>query len=200
MKSNIWGDNWCAVAKIGFSSKPNHVLLVQITIQVFKECFITNYFLFLCLQVTLPENDSQNNSGLSRSNLKSYRASLTVKEIADIDGVLKDCGLPTCDSFPLTSESFAKALDLSWRHQTEKLPPLDVTKCNTWRLDYLFAMNDKNSQQRFTFFGLMWPIFCYLSYPILELSIPCNKRRFSVTIYVKQWVIKSNTKVWQKLL
>ena len=42
------------------------------------------------LQVMLPERDSQKNSGLSRSNLKSFRASLTVKEIADIYGVLKD--------------------------------------------------------------------------------------------------------------
>ena len=67
------------------------------------------------LQVMLPERDSQKNSGLSRSNLKSFRASLTVKEIADIDGVLKDCGLPTCEAFPLTSEAITKALELSWR-------------------------------------------------------------------------------------
>jgi hypothetical protein len=65
------------------------------------------------LQISLPEKDSQNNSGLSRSNLKSFRASLTVKEIADIDGVLRDCGLPTCETFPLTREGFTKALDLS---------------------------------------------------------------------------------------
>lgn len=65
------------------------------------------------LQVMLPERDSQKNSGLSRSNLKSFRASLTVKEIADIDGVLKDCGLPTCEAFPLTSEAITKALELS---------------------------------------------------------------------------------------
>ena len=72
------------------------------------------------LQVTLPDHDSQNNSGLSRSNLKSFRASLTVKEIADIDGVLKDCGLPTCETFPLTSESFTKALELSWWRSDER--------------------------------------------------------------------------------
>jgi hypothetical protein len=65
------------------------------------------------LQVTLPDHDSQNNSGLSRSNLKSFRASLTVKEIADIDAVLRDCGLPTCEAFPLTSDGLSKALELS---------------------------------------------------------------------------------------
>jgi hypothetical protein len=87
--------------------------VVPTTLLAIQQASNFKIFLYFRLQVTLPENDSQNNSGLSRSNLKSYRASLTVKEIADIDGVLKDCGLPTCDSFPLTSESFTKALELS---------------------------------------------------------------------------------------
>jgi len=78
---------------------------------------ILKFWMRLLFQVMLPERDSQNNSGLSRSNLKSFRASLTVKEIADIDFVLKGCGLPTCEAFPLTNEGFTKALELSWRHQ-----------------------------------------------------------------------------------
>jgi len=124
-------------------------------------------FLYFRLQVTLPENDSQNNSGLSRSNLKSYRASLTVKEIADIDGVLKDCGLPTCDSFPLTSESFTKALELSWRHQTEKISfpwRQKMQYLKTW----LFICNEWQKQSTGLHFR---QIFCYLSYPSLELSL-----------------------------
>ena len=68
-----------------------------------EDCFVTR----------LPENDSQNNSGLSRSNLKSYQTALKDAEISIVDKVLLLCGFPSCDKFPLDSNNFTEVLHLS---------------------------------------------------------------------------------------
>ena len=61
----------------------------------------------------LPENDSQNNSGLSRSRLRSYQTALKDKEILVVDKVLKLCGFPTCDKFPIESNELSDILGTS---------------------------------------------------------------------------------------
>ena len=63
-------------------------------------------------EITLPEKDSQKNSGLSQSALSSYRAQLTDTEIEQIDVILRKCGFPSCEFFPLESVAMVKALDL----------------------------------------------------------------------------------------
>ena len=63
-------------------------------------------------EITLPEKDSQKNSGLSQSALRSYRAQLTDNEIEKIDEILRKCGFPSCEYFPLDSVALVKALDL----------------------------------------------------------------------------------------
>ena len=63
-------------------------------------------------EITLPEKDSQKNSGLSQSALQSYRSQLTDSEIEKIDEILLKCGFPSCEYFPLDSVALVKALDL----------------------------------------------------------------------------------------
>ncbi len=63
-------------------------------------------------EVTLPENDSQNNSGLSRRHLQSFREAMTEKELGQIDVILRQCGFPACENFPLESAGLVKELDL----------------------------------------------------------------------------------------
>ena len=62
--------------------------------------------------ITLPQNDSQTNSGLSQAALQSFRAQLTDKEINQIDVILRKCGFPSCSNFPLESSGLVKELEL----------------------------------------------------------------------------------------
>ena len=62
--------------------------------------------------ITLPQNDSQTNSGLSQAALQSFRSQLTDNEINEIDVILKKCGLPLCSNFPLESSGLVKELEL----------------------------------------------------------------------------------------
>lgn len=64
------------------------------------------------VEVLLPENDSQTNSGLSRKALKTHKESLTDKEVNEIDVILRDCGFPSCSHFPLESHELVKELEL----------------------------------------------------------------------------------------
>ena len=60
----------------------------------------------------LPENDSQNNSGLSRNKLKSYQAILKTHEILVVDKVLELCGFPPCHKFPTSSAALTDLLNI----------------------------------------------------------------------------------------
>ncbi len=62
--------------------------------------------------ITLPENDSQTNSGLSQKALQSFIAQHTDKENNQKDDILRKCGFTACEELPLGSEGFRKALDL----------------------------------------------------------------------------------------
>ncbi len=62
--------------------------------------------------VKLPEHDSQTNSGLSQSVLQSFKADLSEKEIAQVDVILRQCGFPACEQFPLESAGLVKELSL----------------------------------------------------------------------------------------
>ena len=62
--------------------------------------------------ITLPQNDSQTNSGLSQAALQSFRSQLTDNEINEIDVILKKCGFPLCSNFPLESSGLVKELEL----------------------------------------------------------------------------------------
>ena len=62
--------------------------------------------------IELPENDSQKNSGLSKEALSSYRAQLTEAEISRIDVILRQCGFPACEQFPLEASGLEKELAL----------------------------------------------------------------------------------------
>lgn len=62
--------------------------------------------------ISLPQNDSQNNSGLSQAALQNFRAQLTDKEINQIDVILRKCGFPSCAYFPLESSGLVKELEL----------------------------------------------------------------------------------------
>ena len=62
--------------------------------------------------ITLPQKDSQNNSGLSQAALQNFRSQLTEKEIDQIDVILRKCGFPSCSYFPLESSGLVKELDL----------------------------------------------------------------------------------------
>ena len=64
------------------------------------------------MAITLPQNDSQTNSGLSQAALQSFRAQLTDKEINQIDVILRKCGFPSCSNFPLESSGLVKELEL----------------------------------------------------------------------------------------
>ena len=55
---------------------------------------------------SLPQNDSQANSPISQTNLKSYQNILNKKDIEILDEVLEYCGVPTCANFPLESKNF----------------------------------------------------------------------------------------------
>ena len=63
--------------------------------------------------ICLPENDSQNNSGLSRNRLRSFQTVLKDKEICVVDEVLQLCGFPPCEKFPLDAAGFTKLLGIS---------------------------------------------------------------------------------------
>ena len=62
-----------------------------------------------------PSEDSQDNSGLSRQNLRSYKSdALTESELKEIDQVMSDiCELPKCADWPLEGEIMAKILGLT---------------------------------------------------------------------------------------
>ena len=62
--------------------------------------------------IVLPENDSQTNSGLSKTALQSFRAQLSDKEIGQIDEILRKCGFPSCETFPLQSSELVNQLEL----------------------------------------------------------------------------------------
>lgn len=62
--------------------------------------------------IRLPENDSQNNSGLSRNKLRSHQTTLKDREISIVDEVLELCGFPSCDKFPLDSENLSDILGI----------------------------------------------------------------------------------------
>jgi len=59
-------------------------------------------------EVSLPEQDSQNKSGLSRENLNNYKEVLDETKIREIDLVLDLLGFPSCKEFPKDSASFEK--------------------------------------------------------------------------------------------
>ncbi len=63
-------------------------------------------------EVALPENDSQNNSGLSRQHLNNFKKSLDDAKIKEIDHVLNFFRFPNCETFPIDSKSFEKMLEL----------------------------------------------------------------------------------------
>ncbi len=58
--------------------------------------------------LALPENDSQNNSGLSRQHLNNYKKSLDDAKVREIDHVLRAFKFATCETFPIDSQSFEK--------------------------------------------------------------------------------------------
>ena len=64
------------------------------------------------VSISLPQNDSQNNSGLSQAALQNFRTQLTDKEINQIDVILRKCGFPSCSYFPLESSGLVKELEL----------------------------------------------------------------------------------------
>ena len=57
------------------------------------------------IRLDLPTGDSQNKSGLSRQKLANFAKDLTEKEVQNIDRVLRACGLPDCEAFPIDAES-----------------------------------------------------------------------------------------------
>jgi len=60
----------------------------------------------------LPENDSQNNSGLSRNRLRSYQTALKEEEILVVDKVLQMCGFPSSKNFPLEADALTDILGI----------------------------------------------------------------------------------------
>ena len=54
----------------------------------------------------LPQYDSQANSPISKTNLKSYQNALNENNIKVLNEVLQYCGVPTCANFPIHSENF----------------------------------------------------------------------------------------------
>ena len=54
----------------------------------------------------LPQYDSQANSPISQTKLKSFQNALNEKDIATLNKILQYCGAPTCATFPLESDNF----------------------------------------------------------------------------------------------
>ena len=54
----------------------------------------------------LPQYDSQANSPISKTNLKSYQNALNENDIKVLNEVLQYCGVPSCANFPIHSENF----------------------------------------------------------------------------------------------
>ena len=77
-----------------------------------EDSFVTNF---------TTENDSQNNSGLSRNRLKSYQTALKDTEILVVDKVLKLCGFPSCDNFPVDSNALTDILRIRELSGTSKI-------------------------------------------------------------------------------
>ena len=61
---------------------------------------------------SLPQGDSQANSPISQTNLKSYQNALNKKDIATLNEVLQYCGVPSCANFPLESDNFVKCFEI----------------------------------------------------------------------------------------
>jgi hypothetical protein len=80
--------------------------------RILRFCSLEHILLGEDEAVVLPENDSQTNSGLSQNALRSFRASLTDKEISQIDVILRQCGFPACANFPLESAGLVKELEI----------------------------------------------------------------------------------------
>jgi len=60
----------------------------------------------------LPENDSQNNSGLSRNRLRSYQTALKEEEILIVDKVLQSTGFPSSKNFPIEADALTDILGI----------------------------------------------------------------------------------------
>ena len=102
--------------------------------QIYKFCNIklaenNNAYSNNVAATSLPHHDSQANSGISRTKLKSYQNVLTENEIDTVDNLLQHSGLHACNNFPLQSEKFA--FEFGIPHITDL-----YTKCNAEEPDY----------------------------------------------------------------
>ena len=78
--------------------------------KILAHCQIKNNGL---LNHHLPKGDSQQNSGLSKKTLKSFKISLNEEEINSVNKVLSDCNLPNCHDFPINGKKFKELIILS---------------------------------------------------------------------------------------